>query len=373
MCQTISVELNNERLVRIVTDLPTKMSAAVYRGPGDVVLEERDVPKLGPDQVLVEVGHCGICGADIHLLLDGLGQNGSVEGHEWSGVVAAVGTEGGEWAVGDSVVGGPTPNCQQCRRCLEGKPSQCQNRTGSVMDISEGAFARYIRVNAVALRRLPPGLSIREAALTEPLAVALHGITRSGVTEDDSIMVFGAGPIGALTVASLKAAGFGPITVVEPGARRRQLALDLGADEVIEPSELEIFDVLEPERIATRACDVVIECSGIGAAIEAGFNQVARGGRLVLVGAGLDQPALNPLRIILNEITVCGSFLYDSDGFDRALALLASGDLPTGLLIEPTDIPLDQLVGALRDLSSGALAGKAMVAPGLVRAAVGNQ
>jgi (R,R)-butanediol dehydrogenase/meso-butanediol dehydrogenase/diacetyl reductase len=241
------------------------------------------------------------------------------------------------------------------------------------MDISEGAFARYIRVNAVALRRLPPGLSIREAALTEPLAVALHGITRSGVTEDDSIMVFGAGPIGALTVASLKAAGFGPITVVEPGARRRQLALDLGADEVIEPSELEIFDVLEPERIATRACDVVIECSGIGAAIEAGFNQVARGGRLVLVGAGLDQPALNPLRIILNEITVCGSFLYDSDGFDRALALLASGDLPTGLLIEPTDIPLDQLVGALRDLSSGALAGKAMVAPGLVRAAVGNQ
>jgi threonine dehydrogenase-like Zn-dependent dehydrogenase len=349
MCQTISVELNNERLVRIVTDLPTKMSAAVYRGPGDVVLEERDVPKLGPDQVLVEVGHCGICGADIHLLLDGLGQNGSVEGHEWSGVVA------------------------QCRRCLEGKPSQCQNRTGSVMDISEGAFARYIRVNAVALRRLPPGLSIREAALTEPLAVALHGITRSGVTEDDSIMVFGAGPIGALTVASLKAAGFGPITVVEPGARRRQLALDLGADEVIEPSELEIFDVLEPERIATRACDVVIECSGIGAAIEAGFNQVARGGRLVLVGAGLDQPALNPLRIILNEITVCGSFLYDSDGFDRALALLASGDLPTGLLIEPTDIPLDQLVGALRDLSSGALAGKAMVAPGLVRAAVGNQ
>ena len=185
-------------------------------------------------------------------------------------------------------------------------------------------------------------------------------------------MVFGAGPIGALTVAALKARGLGPITVVEPGARRRQLALDLGADEVIDPSELELFEVLEPERIAKRACDVVLECSGHGAAVQAAFNQVSRGGRLVLVGAGIDQPTLNPLRMILNEVSVCGSFLYDADGFDRALALLASGSLPTDLLIEPVDVPLDQLVGTLRDLASGALAGKTMVTPGLVGSAPGR-
>jgi (R,R)-butanediol dehydrogenase/meso-butanediol dehydrogenase/diacetyl reductase len=195
--------------------------------------------------------------------------------------------------------------------------------------------------------------------------VALHGITRSQVTEADSIMVFGAGPIGALTVAALKARAFGPITVVEPGARRRQLALDLGADEVRDPSELELFEVLDPERIASAACDVVIECSGHGDAVAAAFNQVSRGGRLVLVGAGIDQPNLNPLRIILNELTLCGSFLYDADGFENALTLLASGALPTDLLIEPADVALDQLMGTLRDLSSGVLAGKAMVAPGL--------
>lgn len=269
-----------------------------------------------------------------------------------------------EWAIGDAVVGGPSPRCRHCRRCLEGKPSQCQNRKGSVMDASEGAFARYIRANAAAVRRVPPGLSLREAALAEPLAVALHGITRSGVTKGDTVMVFGAGPIGALTLAALKAKGVGPITVIEPGLKRRQLAHDLGADEVLDPSALEHFEILDAERLAARACDVVLECSGHGAAIEAGFDQVARGGTLVLVGSGIDQPTLNPLRMILNEVTVCGSFLYDADGIDDALALLASGSLPTELLIEPADVPLGQLMDALRDLSSGPLAGKAMVAPG---------
>jgi len=347
-------------------DLPTTMSAAVYRGPGQIALEERPVPAVGPDQLLVEVAHCGVCGSDIHLVLDGLGQDGSIEGHEWSGIVVAIGEEAvGEWSVGDAVVGGPSPRCRHCRRCLEGKPSQCLNRQGSVMDISEGAFARYIRTTSTRVRRLPPGLSVREAALAEPLAVALHGITRSGVTAGDTIMVFGAGPIGALTIAALKARGLGPITAVEPGGKRRQLARDLGADEVIEPSALEFFDVLEPEPLAARACDVVLECSGHGSAIQAGFNQVGRGGTLVLVGAGLDQPALNPLRTILNEITVCGSFLYDADGFDRALELLASRQLPTHLLIEQSDFTLHELVDTMHGLASGELAGKAMIAPGL--------
>jgi 2-desacetyl-2-hydroxyethyl bacteriochlorophyllide A dehydrogenase len=341
------------------------MTAAVYRGPGEIVVEERSVPTLGPEQVLVEVAHCGICGTDIHLLLEGKGRSGSVEGHEWSGVIVAVGADVSEWAIGDAVVGGPSPRCRHCRRCLEGKPSQCQNRKGSVMDASEGAFARYVRANAAAVRPVPPGVTMREAALAEPLAVALHGITRSGVTKGDTIMVFGAGPIGALTVAVLKAWGLGPITVVEPGARRRHLAQDLGADEVLDPSEMEHFDIMDAERIAARACDVVLECSGHGAAINAGFDQVARGGTLVLVGSGIDQPTLNPLRMILNEVTVRGSFLYDADGIDVALSLLASGVLPTARLIEPADVLLGQLMGTLRDLSSGSLAGKAMVTPGL--------
>jgi len=109
--------------------LPPTMPAAVYTARGEVTVEERPVPSPGPGQVLVEVGHCGICGSDIHIILEGWGKPGVVEGHEWSGVVAAVGDGVDTWAVGDAVVGGPSPRCGRCQRCREGKPSQCENRT----------------------------------------------------------------------------------------------------------------------------------------------------------------------------------------------------------------------------------------------------
>ncbi len=347
-------------------DLPEVMAAAVYHSPGRVVVEERPVPRPGPDQVLLEMDHCGICGSDIHMLLDGWGDKpGLVAGHEFSGTIAALGSGVEGWTVGETVVGGPSPKCGRCRRCLEGKPSQCENRGGSIVDGHDGAFAGYVLVRASALLRLPPGLTAREAALAEPLAVALHGITRSGVTAGDSVMVIGVGPIGALSIAALVARGIGPICAVEPGPRRQQLAADLGATEVLDPAELETFPPWEPERIAARAAHVVLECSGKKLAMEAGFQQVRRGGTLALVGAGIEQPSFDPNRFILNEITVVGSFIYDQGGFEEALTLLASEGFPTHLLIEAEDIPLDRLSDALVGLAEGRYAGKVMVVPRL--------
>ena len=209
------------------------------------------------------------------------------------------------------------------------------------MDNHNGAFARYLLVGEAALLRLPPGLSARHAALAEPLAVALHGITRSGVAPGDSVMVIGAGPIGALSIAALVARGIGPITAVEPGQRRQQLAAELGADQVLDPAELEKFPPWEPERIAERAVHVVLECSGKKEAMEVGFHQLRRGGTLTLVGAGIEHPAFDPNRFILNELHVVGSFIYDKGGFERALDLLASDGFPNDLLIESEDVPLD--------------------------------
>ena len=108
------------------TEVPASMPAAVYRGSGEVAVEDRPVPEPGPGQVLVEVGHCGICGSDLHLIAERLGTAGTVLGHEYSGVVAALGEGVTGWAVGDEVVGGPAPRCGRCRRCLEGQPSQCE-------------------------------------------------------------------------------------------------------------------------------------------------------------------------------------------------------------------------------------------------------
>ncbi len=340
------------------------MAAAVYQSPGVITVEDRPVPRPGPDQVLVQVHSCGICGSDIHQLRDGWGfKPGAVAGHEWTGTIAAVGADVSQWAVGERVVGGSSPKCGTCRRCREGKPSQCENRHSAITDGGDGAFAQYILVGAPSLRRLPEGLSARSAALAEPLAVALHGITRSGVVAGDRVMVMGAGPIGALTIAALKARGVDDITVVEPHQGRQQLAASVGASEVIDPSELETFPSWEPEKLSSRAVHVVLECSGHKAAIESGFHQLGRGGILVMVGAGIEHPAFDPNRMILNELTVTGSFVYDLGGFEAALELLASEAFPTEFLIDPTDVPLNGVGDALEALATGRIAGKVMVVP----------
>jgi len=345
------------------------MPVAVYQRPGTVAVEQRPVPVPAAGEVLVEVSHCGICGSDLHMMVEGWGQAGFVGGHEFTGVIAAVGPAVEGWAVGDRIVGGESPKCGECRACRARRPSQCERR-GTMQDSGaedHGAFARYTVLDARSLLRLPDGMSSRVGALAEPLAVALHGITRGAVGPDDSVMVIGAGPIGALTIAALVARDLGPVTVVEPGDARRQLAADLGATRVLHPDELELFPMWEPDRIADDAVDVVLECSGKKVAIEAGFNQLRRGGRLVMVGAGIEPPTFDPNRMILCELSVCGSFIYDHDGFEQALALLGSGLLRTDLLIDPVDVPLDGLVDAMADLAAGRIAGKAMVVPYLAR------
>jgi (R,R)-butanediol dehydrogenase/meso-butanediol dehydrogenase/diacetyl reductase len=341
------------------------MAAVVYKRPGEVAVERRPVPEPAADEVVIEVGHCGICGSDIHMILEGWGQPGSVMGHEYTGRIVALGAEVTGWSVGEEVVGGPHPKCGTCRRCLEGKPAQCERRDGTGRTEADGAFAERVVVPASSLLRIPDGLTARQAALAEPMAVALHGITRSGVRPDDSVMVFGAGPIGALSVAALAARGIGSITVVEPNVGRQSLARALGATKVIEPADLEVFPMWEPERMAADAVDVVLECSGKKSAMEAGFSQLRRGGTLVLVGAGIEPPTFDPNRLLLNELTVTGSFIYDQHGFEDALELLASGAFDVDLLIDPTDVPLTGVGAALLDLAAGRTAGKVMVRPDL--------
>ena len=218
-------------------------------------------------------------------------------------------------------------------------------------------------MRATGVLRLPDGLSSRHAALAEPLAVALHGITRSGIAPGDTAMVIGAGPIGALTIAALRAMGVDEVTAVEPSASRQTLAREVGATDVISPSDLETFPSWEPEKISSRAAHVVLECSGKKEAMEAGFHQLRRGGVLVMVGAGIEHPTFDPNRMILNELHVCGSFVYDLGGFERALELLSSDSFPVDRLIDPEDVPLNGVADALEALATGRIAGKVMVVP----------
>ena len=345
-----------------MSDIPTTMPAAVYRKAGVIEVVDHPVPTLGPRDVLVEVSHCGVCGSDLHLVLEGWGQADSIGGHEYTGEVAAVGAEVSEWAPGDEVVAGPSVRCGECRPCRSGRPSLCLARDAVGASDFQGAFARYTRVPADELLAVPSGLPMRAAALAEPLAVALHGITLAEVEPGDRVIVFGAGPIGALTTAALAAQGHTDITVVEPTEPRQELASAVGATRVVHPDRLEAPG-WHPGHLVDDPYDAALECSGRAAAMEAALGQLGRAGRLVLVGAGMDRPSFDPNRILLNELVLTGAFTYDADGFPRALELLASGRMPLDRLIEPEDVPLGGLLDAMHDLAGGRTAGKVMINP----------
>jgi 2-desacetyl-2-hydroxyethyl bacteriochlorophyllide A dehydrogenase len=344
-------------------DVPERMPAAVLRGPGRIEVEEVDVPAVGADDVLVAVELCGVCGSDLHMALDGWGEPGSWLGHEWVGTVAAVGDAVDRWSPGDLVVGGPSGRCGQCPMCRAGRPSLCDRRQPVGTGPEHGAFAAYKVAPASDLLAVPPGLDLRAAALAEPLAVALHGIARSGASPGRRVLVLGAGPIGALTVAALRARGVDDVVCVEPTPARKALAAAVGATEVLDPADLDVPSIAEPARIVDGAVDLVLECSGNRTAMEAGLAQLVRGGTLVLVGAGVDPPRFDPNRILLNELVVTGSFTYDADGFERALDLLASGAMPVEHLVEPGAVGLAGLLGAMQGLAGGELAGKVLVRP----------
>lgn len=343
--------------------VPTRMPAAVYRRQGVLEVTEVATPAVGPEEVLVEVGWCGVCGSDLHMVLEGWGTPDTIEGHEYTGTVAAVGGAVTRWTVGQPVVAGPTRRCGECDPCLAGRPSLCLRRSDVGTGDFQGAFARYSLVHQDELLALPDGLGLRQAALTEPLAVALHGITQARVDPGHRVIVFGAGPIGALTTAALAARGVTDLTVVEPSPARRALAERVGASRTCTPADLP-EPGWHPSHLVDEPYERALECSGNRAAMEQALGQLGRMGRLVLVGAGIDPPRFDPNRIMLNEIEITGAFTYDADGFEVALDLLASGAVDADALLEPVDVGLGGLLDAMTRQAAGELAGKVLLRPG---------
>ena len=343
--------------------VPDVMPAALFMGLKDVAVEDRPTPKPGPGELLLEVSHCGVCGSDLHFLVEWGGRNNVIEGHEFSGTVAALGPDVTGWSIGDRVVPGQSPKCGECEYCRAGRVSLCEERGRVGADDKEwqGAFAQYKVIEADHALRVPDHLSLKHAALVEPLAVALHGITQAGgVQPGTRWLVTGGGPIGFLSVAALKAFGVDDVVVSEPHEKRRDLCEKLGA-RVITPDELSIPAM--PHDLVDEPFDIALECSGNGRAMEGALAQLKRAGTLVLVGAGVARPKFDPNRILLNELIITGAFVYDSDGFVRALELLASGKLPNDLLVEQEDFPLNKLLDTALGLHEGTVAAKAMIVP----------
>ena len=343
----------------IGSPIPATMPAAVYRRQGELEVTDMPVPVLGPDDALVEVAYCGLCGTDLHMVLDGWGAPDTVFGHEWSGRVAAAGAEA-RIDSGTPVVGRDWVECGRCQRCQAGQPGLCVQRPlAGVDDNHSGAFARYLAVDHRNLTPVPEGVGLREAAYAEPLAVAMHAVTKGAFEPGGRAMVFGCGPIGAGVVAVLIAGG-ADVTVVEPQARRQDLARRLGA--AVRPAD-DLRDPGHPGQVPPDAVGWVFETSGARQAAQAGLTQLAGGGTMVIVGTGMDYPRLDTSRLILNELVVTGAYEYDPDGLPAALDLIASGVLPMDVLLEPDPVGLDEILDTMGRLRSGEVAGKVLVQP----------
>jgi threonine dehydrogenase-like Zn-dependent dehydrogenase len=327
------------------------MRAAVFHGGGVVTLEEVPEPKVeAADDVIVEVDACGVCGTDLQILNVPPGHPatpGTVMGHELIGRVAVMGQAAGAagLAVGQRVAVDPDPKCGVCRFCRAGRPANCENIVALGI-FRDGALARFVKAPAGAAFPIGEAPSVEVAALIEPLACVVNGANRANPRPGESAAIFGAGAIGCLFVAVFRAAGAGPIVVVEPTEARRAVALAVGADQALAPDE---FHARRNELLPAGA-DIVVDAVGsqFGPAIEA----AGLGGRIVLFGQNATvNPAVHQYTITERSLTVMGTYIT-AFTFPQAIRMVEQGILNLAPIVTHV-LPLEQLADGLDLLRSG--------------------
>ncbi|MBN9180723.1 MAG: alcohol dehydrogenase catalytic domain-containing protein, partial [Microbacterium sp.] len=242
------------------------MRAANYQGDRTIAVVDREPSAPAPGQVRIRVGYVGICGTDLHVFhgdMDGRVEIPATIGHEMSGVIDEIGPGVEGWAVGDAVTVMPLAWDGTCPACRAGNTHICQNLDFIGID-SPGALQELWNVPADVLVRLPASLSLRDAALVEPVAVAVHDVRRSGLGRGDKTVVIGAGPIGVLIATVATAAG-ADVLIAEVDADRRAAAEEMGL-RTIDPSAVDQVGVVE-DWTGGAGADVVFEVSGAAAAV----------------------------------------------------------------------------------------------------------
>jgi threonine dehydrogenase-like Zn-dependent dehydrogenase len=341
------------------------LRAAVFHGAGDIRVEDVPDPRCGHADVVIRVEACGICGTDIHAYSHGatpFAAPGQVLGHEFAGSIVEVGAEVDNVSVGDRVTAWPIVHCDECPSCLGNNWHLCTNALGRSISSGEpGAFAQFVRIPRARLRRtlytLPPGVDWTAGALVEPMSVGLHAASFAAGDSDTKVLVSGLGPIGLCVVQALRLAR-AHIIGVDPSSRRRQAALQLGAELVFDPSDGKTAAQL---REATSNADAVCECSGAERALTFAIETTRPGGTVVLVGLYGRTLALAPDPILMRELRVQGVYAYRTE-YQQALALLASGDLLATPLISHS-YPLDRISEAFATQANAETALKVMITP----------
>ncbi len=286
------------------------------------------IPDPGPGQIQVAVKAVGICGSDLHYFSDGgIGEARCVYpmvlGHEPAGVVRKIGSGVSGWSAGDRAVLEPALYCYHCEFCMTGHHNVCANLRFLSQPDEPGFFREFVNLPAHNLLPLPPHVSDLEGALAEPLAVVVHSMQFAAPRPGDTAVVYGAGPIGLLTIALLKLSGVTRIWSVEPVAHRRDLARTLGAQAVVDPATADpAREILRDT--ANRGVDIAIDCAGKADSIDQCIQAARHAGRVVVTGIPTDDYVRVALHILRRKELAFYSVRRSNHDSEAALRLLAA-------------------------------------------------
>lgn len=343
------------------SNLNEQTMAVVAHAAGDLRVEQVSLPAPAADQARVAIAYGGICGSDLHYWSHGAAgesilKSPMVLGHEIVGTIVQAAADGTGPAAGARVAVHPATPAETGEPYPADRPNLSPGCTylGSAARYphTEGAFATEVNLPARMLRELPAGLSLRDAALAEPAAVAWHAVSQAGEVAGKRVLVIGAGPIGALAVAVLKRAGAAEIIAVDMFDAPLEIAVQLGATRALRAPEV--------EEVAGIHADVVIEATGNYRGLASAVRGAVRGGRVVMVGLlpSGEQPALISLAIT-RELELVGSFRFNGE-IDEVLQALADGSLQIGAAVTH-EFPAAEALAAFETAKDASVSGKVLL------------
>jgi len=332
------------------------MKALLLSNYNSLSVTDMPVPEIGPDEVLVRVRACGICGSDIH------GYDGStgrripplIMGHEAAGVIERAGGAVTKFRVGDRVTFDSTVSCGSCDFCRRGHVNLCDNRT--VLGVScgdyrrHGAFAEYVSVPERILYHLPDSLPFERAALIEAVSIAVHAVGIHVPGPDDAVVVVGAGMIGVLVIQVLREKGCRNIIAIDIDEEKRALAMKMGAARTLNPKE---GDIPAAVRGVTggKGADASFEVVGRPETVLAAIQCLRKGGTAVLIGNLSPRVELPLQEVVSRELSVLGSCASNGE-IPACIDLLARGAVDVGPLISLL-APLEDGPGLFERLHKG--------------------
>lgn len=328
------------------------MKAAVFEGPGKLVVKDVPIPEIeSADQVLVEVEACSICGTDVHITSTPPGYiatPGTILGHEFCGRIVKKGADVKHLEIGDRVVANPNNYCGNCVYCRKNMPNECLHLEALGIDYN-GAFAKYCLINGKVAYKIAQSVPAEVAACVEPLACAVNGLGKVNVNPGDSAVIIGAGPIGLIIAQLIKASGASKIFLLETSPFRAAFAQKLDpAFTVLNPLETDV-----PRRVLDETdigADVVFDMTG--SQVVTGVELVRKGGRLVLFGVNKRARAeLAQCEITTKEISVLGTWLANAT-FPKAVKIVEQEAIDLKALITDV-IELEDIHKGIAKLAAG--------------------